>query len=395
MIKVLGYGDNVFDDYFQQKVMYPGGNALNFSVYTHELGANSAYLGNIAYDELGAYIISVCKQMNIDISKCNLVSNHSTQICRILLNGNAYDDSQEKYDEHYEQFYNELKRYDNLFDIYKHYDGITNLYDVNKSAAVSPVKVDSEITELLKFGKKAYELTDGKTNICFGSVLKLWHDEREWATENPDDAKLPDDGALKEASKHTNIDDLIIDEENSTVYFKDKDLQLDVGAIAKGYAVSKVAQWAQENLWSSAAISIGGNVATFGYKNNDGSTLWKIGIENPDKTAEDYLMTVNITGLSVVTSGNYQRYYTVNNKQYCHIINPDTLMPAEFMTSVSVICEDSALGDALSTGLFNMSIEDGKNLVDSMDGVEAVWVDNNYNKTYSNGFEKYINKNQE
>ena len=63
MIKVLGYGDNVFDDYFQQKVMYPGGNALNFSVYTHELGANSAYLGNIAYDELGAYIISVCKQM--------------------------------------------------------------------------------------------------------------------------------------------------------------------------------------------------------------------------------------------------------------------------------------------------------------------------------------------
>ena len=70
-------------------------------------------------------------------------------------------------------------------------------------------------------------------------------------------------------------------------------------------------------------------------------------------------------------------------------------MPAEFMTSVSVICEDSALGDALSTGLFNMSIEDGKNLVNSMDGVEAVWVDNNYNKTYSNGFEKYINKNQE
>lgn len=307
----------------------------------------------------------------------------------------AYDDSQEKYDEHYEQFYNELKRYDNLFDIYKHYDGITNLYDVNKSAAVSPVKVDSEITELLKFGKKAYEITNGKTNICFGSVLKLWHDEREWAKENPDDAKLPEADALKEASKHTNIDDLIIDEENSTVYFKDKDLQLDVGAIAKGYAVSKVAQWAQENLWSSAAISIGGNVATFGYKNNDGSTLWKIGIENPDKTAEDYLMTVNITELSVVTSGNYQRYYTVDNKQYCHIINPDTLMPAEFMTSVSVICEDSALGDALSTGLFNMSIDDGKNLVDSMDGVEAVWVDNNYNKTYSNGFEKYINENQE
>lgn len=307
----------------------------------------------------------------------------------------AYDDSQEKYDEHYEQFYNELKRYDNLFDIYNHYDGITNLYDINKSAADSPVKADSEIINLLKFGKEAYDLTNGKTNICFGSVLKLWHAEREWATENPDDAKLPDSDALKEAAKHTSIDDLIIDEENSTVYFKDKELQLDVGAIAKGYAVSKVAEWAKKNLWSSAAISIGGNVATFGYKNNDGSTLWKIGIENPDKTADDYLMTVDITELSVVTSGNYQRYYTVDGKKYCHIINPDTLMPSEYMTSVSVICEDSALGDALSTGLFNMSIEDGKRLVEETDGVEAVWVDNSYNKTYSSGFEKYISENQE
>ena len=304
----------------------------------------------------------------------------------------AYDESQEKYNEHYEQFYNELKRYDNLYDIYNHYDGITNLYDVNKKAADSPVKVSSDIIDLLEYGKKAYEITNGKTNICFGSVLKLWHAEREWAKENPDEAKLPDAEMLKSASEHTSIDDLIIDKQASTVYFNDKDMQLDVGAIAKGYAVSKVAEYAQNNLWSSAAISIGGNVATFGYKGNYGSTLWKIGIENPNTEATDYLLTVQITGLSVVTSGNYQRYYTVDGKQYCHIINPDTLMPAEYMTSVSVICDDSALGDALSTGLFNMSIEDGKNLVESMQGIEAVWVDKDYNKTYSSGFEKYISE---
>lgn len=307
----------------------------------------------------------------------------------------AYDNSQEEYDTHYEQFYNELKKYDNLFDIYNHYDGITNLYDVNKNAASSPVSVSKEIIDLLNYGKKAYELTGGKTNICFGSVLSLWHAEREWAKENPDEAKLPDSDKLKEASVHTNIDDLIIDENASTVYFNDKELQLDVGAIAKGYAVQKVAEWAQENLWDDAAISIGGNVATFGYKNDDGSTLWRIGIENPDQSASDYLMTVDITDLSVVTSGNYQRYYTVDGKQYCHIINPNTLMPTEFMTSVSVICNDSALGDALSTGLFNMSIEDGKALVEATDGVEAVWVDNNYNKTFSSGFEKYITEKQE
>ena len=302
----------------------------------------------------------------------------------------AYDESQEKFDEHYEQFHNELERYDHLYDIYKSYDGITNLYTINKTAGIEPVKVDNDIIELLKFSKYAYELTNGKTNICFGTVLELWHNEREIAKENPEDAKVPDQQALIEANKHTNIDDLIIDEENSTVFFNDSEMKLDVGAVAKGFAVSNVAKWANEELWTSAAISIGGNVATFGYKNNDSSTLWKIGIENPDTTKDDYLLKVDITDLSVVTSGDYQRYFTVDGVKYCHIINPETLSSSNYMSSVSVICDSSALGDALSTGLFNMPIDEGVELVNSMDGVEAVWVDKDYNKTFSSGFEGYI-----
>lgn len=302
----------------------------------------------------------------------------------------AYDESQEKFDEHYEQFHNELERYDHLYDIYKSYDGITNLYTINKTAGIEPVKVDNDIIELLKFSKYAYELTNGKTNICFGTVLELWHNEREIAKENPEDAKVPDEQALIDANKHTNIDDLIIDEENSTVFFNDSEMKLDVGAVAKGFAVSKVAKWANEELWTSAAISIGGNVATFGYKNDDSSTLWKIGIENPDTTKDDYLLKVDITDLSVVTSGDYQRYFTVDGVKYCHIINPETLSSSNYMSSVSVICDSSALGDALSTGLFNMPIDEGVELVNSMDGVEAVWVDKDYNKTFSSGFEGYI-----
>lgn len=302
----------------------------------------------------------------------------------------AYDESQEKFDEHYEQFHNELERYDHLYDIYKSYDGITNLYTINKTAGIEPVKVDNDIIELLKFSKYAYELTNGKTNICFGTVLELWHNEREIAKENPEDAKVPDEQALIDANKHTNIDDLIIDEENSTVFFNDSEMKLDVGAVAKGFAVSKVAKWANEELWTSAAISIGGNVAAFGYKNDDSSTLWKIGIENPDTTKDDYLLKVDITDLSVVTSGDYQRYFTVDGVKYCHIINPETLSSSNYMSSVSVICDSSALGDALSTGLFNMPIDEGVKLINSMDGVEAVWVDKDYNKTFSSGFEGYI-----
>lgn len=302
----------------------------------------------------------------------------------------AYDVSQERFDENYEKFHNELERYDHLFDIYHPYEGINNLYTVNKNAAEAPVKVSSDIIELLEYGKAIYKLSNGNTNICFGSVLSLWHTERELAKENSQGARLPDKNALEEASKHTDIDDLIIDKEERTIFFKDPDMKLDVGAIAKGYAVEKIAKWSQRNLWDSAALSIGGNVTTYGFKNDDGKTLWKIGIENPDLTADDYLLMVNITDLSVVTSGDYQRYYVVDGKKYCHIINPQTLMPSENMASVSVICGDSALGDALSTTLFNMSIEDGRALVEKIDNVEAVWVDKDYNTTFSSGFEQYI-----
>lgn len=302
----------------------------------------------------------------------------------------AYDTSDADFNAHYKQFHDLLEEYDHLFDIYKSYEGLNNLCVVNKTAKDGAVKVDSRIIDLLEYGKEIYNLSGGKTNICFGSVLVLWHESRNAATENPAEAELPDMNKLKEASVHTDISKLVIDKENSTVFFADPDMKLDVGAIAKGYAVQKVCEWAKENLWSSAAISIGGNVCTFGYKNDDGKTLWNIGIENPDTTADDYLANVKITDLCVVSSGDYQRYFTVDGKKYCHIINPDTLMPAEYVSGVSVICTDSAFGDALSTTLFNMSVDDGIAMIENIDGVEAVWVDKEYNVSYSSGFEKFI-----
>lgn len=307
----------------------------------------------------------------------------------------AYDNSQEEFDRNYQRFYDELKTYDELFDIYKEHEGVTNLYNVNKLAGKSPVKVDPKIIDMLTYGTEIYSFTKGKVNICMGAVLELWHNERDYGIANPEEAKLPDMSKLKEASKHTDINNLVIDKNNNTVYFKDPEMKLDVGAIAKGYAVQQISNWAQNNLWTSAAISIGGNVSTFGYKNDDGQTKWTIGIENPDTTSDDFLLKLNITDECIVTSGDYQRYYTVDGKKYCHIINPETLMPSEYMASVSVICEDSSFGDAMSTALFNMTIEDGKNLVDSLDGIEAVWVDKEYNKTFSKGFNQFLDNSEE
>lgn len=295
----------------------------------------------------------------------------------------AYDKSQSEFDGHYKLFYERLEEYHKLYDIYAEYDGINNLKTLNDKASEAPVKVDKRIIDLLEYGKEVYELSGGKTNICFGAVLSLWHTAQQTK-------KLPDERKLREAAEHCDINSLIIDKEKSTVYFSDKELKLDVGAIAKGYAAREICKYAKENLWNSAMLSLGGNICTFGFKNNDGSTPWNVQIENPEGRVKEGTVIVHINDLSVVTSGNYQRYFEKNGKRYCHIINPETLYPSEYMASVSVICRDSALADALSTTLFNMSIDEGKALIEKTDGCEAVWVDNEYNTVYSSSFGEYI-----
>lgn len=302
----------------------------------------------------------------------------------------AVDSSQESFDGRFSAMYGILKAYSQKFDIYTDYDGVVNLKTVNDNAG-KPVKVDSDIIELLNYGKSVYADTNGAVNIAMGSVLSVWHDSRENALKNPKSATLPDENTLKTAAKYTDINDLIIDEKNSIVMLKSKNMSLDVGAIAKGFVCEKIADYISENkIWQSAVISLGGNVKTVGTKYNDGKTKFNIAVENPK--GGDYLCTVGASnGLSVVTSGDYQRAFTVGGKKYCHIINPETLMPSEYMSSVTVVCDDSAKCDALSTALFNTSISNGIRIVNSVDGVYAMWVDKNGKITYSNGFEDLIN----
>lgn len=296
----------------------------------------------------------------------------------------AYDTSQENFDKKYNELYKVIKKYSELFDIYNGYDDIINIKYLNDNAYKEPIEVDKEIIDLLNISKLAYGVTNGKVNIAMGSVLSIWHDYRE------DGEALPPKSKLIEANKHTNIDDIIIDNKNSTVFFKDRELKIDVGAVAKGYVCNKIYEYiTKNNLWQNAVISLGGNIITVGSKPNGNDFV--IGIENPN--SNDYLMKVNAKdNTSVVTSGSYQRYYTVNGKNYSHIIDPDTLYPAEYFTSITVISSDSALADAFSTALFCMSYDDGIKLVESNDKIEAIWLDNN-GKTYqSSGVKAIINE---
>ncbi len=299
----------------------------------------------------------------------------------------AYDKSGEGFEKSAALVEAELEGYSRLFDIYNTYDGINNLCTVNGAAGKNPVSVDGDLIELLSYGKKAYEITHGAVNIGAGAVLKLWHEAREYSLENPDNARLPDEGALREAAEHIDISLLEIDEANGTVFISDEKASVDVGAIAKGFAANKIKQFIDDNaLWDSYLISLGGNVITEGYKKDGANAKWNVEIENPDKTSASAFETVSVTDTSVVTSGDYQRYFTVDGVKYNHIINLDTLMPATEFSSVTVICSDAALADALSTALFILPFLEGRELVNGLDGVEAMWVDNGCEISYTEDF---------
>ena len=284
-----------------------------------------------------------------------------------------------------------LDYYHKLYDIYHSYSGITNLKDVNEQAKNGPVEVSQEIIDLLLLSKEMYAKTDGQMNIAMGSVLKIWHDHREAAERNPENASLPTMEELEEAAKHTDINNLIIDTEAKTVYFADSEMSLDVGSIGKGYAVEQVALYAKELGIEQILFSVGGNIRAVGTK-ADGQT-WRVGIQNPDKESESsYVLRVGLQDLSLVTSGDYQRYYEVDGIRYCHIIDPDTLMPANEFASVTILCADSGMADALSTSLFCMSLEEGMELVQFLEGVEALWLYHDGRQASSPGFEAYILK---
>ncbi len=299
----------------------------------------------------------------------------------------GWEKSQEDFDKVCNGIKKELDFYNKLYTIYISYEGVNNACTINglTDGVHSAVEVDRALVDLLLYCKNVYSITNGNVNVAMGSVLSIWHKCREEGLNNPEKAKLPDINELKKAAKHININDIIIDEEKNTVFLKDPGMFLDLGAIAKGYAAERVAEYLISKGITGYCLNVGGNVRTVGYADGE---PWQVGIENPD--GGDYLAVLNITDKSVVTSGNYQRFYVVNGEKYHHIIDPSTFMPGEKYTSVSVVTEDSGYADALSTMLFLTDFDDGYAFVENTHDLEAMWVMPDGEIKYSSGFEDYM-----
>lgn len=284
-----------------------------------------------------------------------------------------------------------LEEYHRLFDIYHEYSGLNNLCTVNRLAGGDPVQVDEKLIDFLLRARELYAQTDGEMNVMMGAVLRLWHDRRAAAEQDRGAAALPSEAELRAASAHTGISLLEIDAERSTVRLSDPEASLDVGALGKGYATEMAAQRLEALGADGYVLNVGGNIRIIGTK-PDGSG-WVTGIRDPNRAEGNFITSLYLADTACVTSGVYERYYTVDGVRYHHVIDRDTLYPADYFASITVVTRDSALADALSTALFCMPYEDGLKLAGQMDGVELLWVFPDGETRHTPGLADYIKTN--
>ena len=282
----------------------------------------------------------------------------------------GYAPDQASFQEQIDWILAQIKKYDELFSGFSPSPSMLNLYKLNEQAGQGPVKVDPALFDLIGLSLKIAKDSNGAYNPAMDRVTSLWRQAMDEAHKDPDHARLPDSHALEEAGQHIDYTQVKLDDQAQTVEYLDPDLRLDLGGIAKGYALELIMDQMQDRGWDHYLISMGGNVKSLGSK-PDGQD-WSVGIRDPED-AQGIFDTLHIHDLSVVTSGIYERNFTVDGKLYHHLLDPHTLYPQDRYVSLTVVVEDSGIADGLSTALFNLDETAGKKLADQY-GAGIIWI---------------------
>ncbi len=292
----------------------------------------------------------------------------------------VYTDDESTFNGFKEQAEARFRELHQLYDRYNNYEGINNIRSINQQAGGEPLKVEPEIIDLLTIFRN-YALESGRVvDVTLGPVLEIWHDYRTLALADPSKAEVPPLSELQQAAELSGLEDIEIDAELQTVRLSRPGMSLDVGSVAKGYATELVARELEAAGLTSALISAGGsNVRLIGKPDDPERSSWNIGIQDPDSNllvpqASEVLDTLAVNDTSIVTSGDYQRYYIVDGELYHHLIDPTTLMPGNYFRAVSVMLKDSGLADFLSSTLFLLPLEKGIEILAQYPGAEALWI---------------------
>lgn len=241
---------------------------------------------------------------------------------------------------------------------------------INQNAGIKPVMVDKETYFVLEKAKEYAELSEGYYDPTVGPLVEVW----DIKSGELDRESLPREEDIRSAMELIDYNKLeLLDE--GRVYLKDKGMKLNLGSIAKGYAADQVKKVLESSNVKGAIIDLGGNVFAFGSKSGE---AWKIGVQDPNQATGIKLGILNVKNKSIVSSGSYERYFTYNNKNYHHILNPKTGYPSENqLMGVTIVSERSIDGDAMSTAIFVLGLENGKELIGKLEGIEAIFITSN------------------
>ena len=259
--------------------------------------------------------------------------------------------------------FDEMRRVDSMMSAH---DPGSVVSEINADAGVDSMSVPDELYKVLQFGVAFGQISGGAFDISIGPLVRLW----DIGGAEP---RVPEPEEIDDALGLVNYRDVLLLDYENRVLLRKRGMHLDLGGIAKGYAADRAVELLDKSNIDRALIDFGGNIVAFGEKEN--GEAWRIGIQHPVEPRGNYLGLLLVKNSSVVTSGDYERYFEVEDRRYHHILDTETGYPVDNgVVSVTIVADNSLTADALSTTVFALGIDEGLTLVENFDGVEAVVV---------------------
>jgi thiamine biosynthesis lipoprotein len=268
----------------------------------------------------------------------------------------------------------EVKRIENLI---SDWIPTTQISEINRNAGIKPVKVDTEVFELVERAIKISQITNGAFDISYASMDKIWKFDGSMKV-------MPTEEAIKKSVAKIGYKNIILNQKDQTIFLKFEGMKLGLGGIGQGFIADKVKDLLFSKGCISGIINVSGDINAWG-KQPDGKP-WTVGIVNP-LNKNKIFATFPIEDSAVETSGSYEKYVNFNGIRYSHIIDPRTGYPANGVVSVSVFAKQTEIADALATGIFVLGVEVGLDLVNQIKGIECIIVDDKGKIHSSNGID--------
>lgn len=279
------------------------------------------------------------------------------------------EQSENQAEEFFEIAINEIKRIEKLLTTFSE-TSIT--YKINENAGIRPIEVTDEVFQLIKRSQFISKITQGAFDLSYGSI-----DKRFWNFD-VNMTSLPDVETAKKSVELINYENIILDENNKTVFLKNKGMRIGFGGIGKGYAAEMAKKKLKEINVKSGIVNASGDLTAWGFQEN--GEPWTIGVADPNQR-KSIFSTFKITDKAVATSGNYEKFVVINNKKYSHTIDPKTGYPISGIKSVTILADNAEIADALATPVTVMGIEVGLDFINQLKTIGCIIIDDN-DKTY-------------